>query len=319
MWNLLPEQERREWDNKAREEEKRYIQELRDRPDGASAEGEEAAGVSQAGDESDEEERNLLALQLPFGAHSSRGRTAPCSRRVPRRPPHAPPPSGPTHHTARQHDEPPQPDRPSRSPSDEDHQAERRPDQDLARRVLPHRAGDRALPRARGGRRGEHHQHSGAQDGDAARYRRVDARPSQPRGPPGLCRCGAAPSPAPPRPNPNRGARAVWTCRTAPHRAAPHPPRATGALRAALCLTCADELLLPPPKEEAGAAKPKPKRAAGSKKRASPAPGEGEASPAKLAREEAEAAVAAGLTEAADAVEAAQAAVAAGGVPFAAE
>ena len=76
MWNLLPEQERREWDNKAREEEKRYIQELRDRPDGASAEGEEAAGVSQAGDESDEEERNLLALQLPFGAHSSRGRTA---------------------------------------------------------------------------------------------------------------------------------------------------------------------------------------------------------------------------------------------------
>ena len=92
LWNLLPEQERREWDNKAREEEKRYIQELRDRPDGASAEGEEAAGVSQAGDESDEEERNLLALQLPFGAHSSHGRTAPCSRRVPRRPPHAPPP-----------------------------------------------------------------------------------------------------------------------------------------------------------------------------------------------------------------------------------
>jgi len=92
LWNLLPEQERREWDNKAREEEKRYIQELRDRPDGASAEGEEAAGVSQAGDESDEEGRNLLALQLPFGAHSSRGRTAPCSRRVPRRPPHAPPP-----------------------------------------------------------------------------------------------------------------------------------------------------------------------------------------------------------------------------------
>ena len=71
LWNLLPEQERREWDNRAREVEKLYIQELRDRPDGASAEGEEA-GVSQAGDESDEEERNLLALQLPFGAHSSR-------------------------------------------------------------------------------------------------------------------------------------------------------------------------------------------------------------------------------------------------------
>lgn len=71
LWNLLPEQERREWDNRAREEEKRYIQELRDRPDGASGEGEEA-GASQAGDESDEEERNLLALQLPFGAHSSR-------------------------------------------------------------------------------------------------------------------------------------------------------------------------------------------------------------------------------------------------------
>ena len=81
LWSALPEQERREWDNKAREEEKRLIQELKDRPDGAG----EEAGVSQAGDESEEEDRNLLALQLPFGARLSR-RTAPFSRQMPRRP-----------------------------------------------------------------------------------------------------------------------------------------------------------------------------------------------------------------------------------------
>ena len=66
LWSVLPEQERREWDNRAREEEKRVVQELKDRPDG------EEAGTSQASFESDEEDRNLLALQLPFGAQPYR-------------------------------------------------------------------------------------------------------------------------------------------------------------------------------------------------------------------------------------------------------
>lgn len=219
LWNLLPEQERREWDNKAREEEKRYIQELRDRPDGASAEGEEAAGVSQAGDESDEEERNLLALQLPFARVTKiiklNGDLIKISRDA-------------CFLTAR-----------------------------VTELFLERVVADAASTTSTAGRK-------------TVTLRDI----------------------------------------VASMRGHPNPE----ALQAFV-----DELLLPPPKEEAGAAKPKPKRAAGSKKRASPAPGEGEASPAKLAREEAEAAVAAGLTEAADAVEAAQAAVAAGGVPFAAE
>mmetsp|Transcript_41288 Transcript_41288/g.99194 ORF Transcript_41288/g.99194 Transcript_41288/m.99194 type:complete len:254 (+) Transcript_41288:53-814(+) len=218
LWNLLPEQERREWDNRAREAEKLYIQELRDRPDGASAEGEEA-GVSQAGDESDEEERNLLALQLPFARVTKiiklNGDLLKISR-------------------------------------------------DAC--FLTARVTELFLERAV-----------------------VDAAGTT-----------------------SKAGRKTVTLRDIVTSMRGHPnPEALQAF--------VDELLLPPPKEEAGAAKPKPKRAPSSKKRASPAPGEGETPPAKLARAEAEAAVAAGLTEAADAVEAAEAAEAAGELPLAAQ
>ena len=76
MWTALSEQERRDWDNKAREEERRQFQELKDRTEsggGTSAEGEEVS-VAAGGGDSDEEDRSLLALQLPFGAPPRRAR-----------------------------------------------------------------------------------------------------------------------------------------------------------------------------------------------------------------------------------------------------
>ena len=68
MWSGLPEQERREWENKAREEERRQIEAIKERVEaGASGEGvEEAEAGDEIVPEDDEEDKSLLALQLPF-------------------------------------------------------------------------------------------------------------------------------------------------------------------------------------------------------------------------------------------------------------
>lgn len=67
MWSGLPEQERREWETKAREEEKRQIEAIKERVEaGASGDVEEAEAGDEIAPEDEEEDKNLLALQLPF-------------------------------------------------------------------------------------------------------------------------------------------------------------------------------------------------------------------------------------------------------------